>query len=75
MNIIVVGGVVAVKADLVSTIILNPSTLSSATVSIAEDERLYHLVNYSNCAIVLCVCFNKIFIMHMYIARVYNSHC
>ena len=41
--------VILVKADMVGTIILNPSALSSAHLSIAEDDKIYHLVNYSNC--------------------------
>ena len=45
--------VIVVKADMVGTIILNPSALSSATLSIAEDEKIYHLVNYSNCTIII----------------------
>lgn len=53
INIIVV---TTVKADMVGTIILNPSALSTATLSIAEDERIYHLVNYSNCTTIAVCC-------------------
>ena len=41
--------VITTKPDMVGTIILNPSALSSAMLSIAEDEKIYHLVKYSNC--------------------------
>ena len=33
------------KADLVGTIILNPSAMSSATLSITDDDKIYHLVS------------------------------
>ena len=47
--------VITAKPDMVGTIILNPSALSSATLSIAEDEKIYHLVNYSNCTTICSV--------------------
>jgi len=33
------------KADLVGTIILNPSAMSTATLSITDDDKIYHLVS------------------------------
>ncbi|XP_065900650.1 plexin-A2-like isoform X2 [Dysidea avara] len=35
---------IATKADMVGTIILNPSAMSSATLSITDDDKIYHLV-------------------------------
>ena len=58
--------VILAKADMVGTIILNPSALSSAHLSIAEDEKIYHLVNYSNCTI---ICF---YLAIYYMLDLYN---